>query len=211
VSQVALEAQQASDAALATALRAGEPGAAARAWRQLSPMVTRFLQRTFAGGTDGQDLGQEIFLRFFMRIAELRNPCALRSFLYGICVGVAQNEQRRRRVRGVVRAMPDDELEREATVAPADVDAREALRRLGRVLDAVAPVERDLFLSRHVDKAELVDIATHRRWSLPVTKRRVAQMNRRVSLALLNDPALAHHARGFFARCGHQSRARSAA
>jgi RNA polymerase sigma-70 factor (ECF subfamily) len=42
---------------------------------------------------------QEVFLRFFTRIDELRDRNALRSFLIGICLGVAQNELRRARVR----------------------------------------------------------------------------------------------------------------
>jgi RNA polymerase sigma-70 factor (ECF subfamily) len=208
-SSPALEQQRASDAALATALMAGEPGAPAIAWRRLSPLVMRFVQRTSAGADNSQDVGQEIFVRFFMRIAELRDPRALRPFLFGICLGVTLNEQRRRRVRRAVRAMPDEVLEQQAIAPAPDSDAREALRRLCCILGAVAPADRDLFVSRHVDKAELADIASRQRWSLPVTKRRVARMNRRLGLAMLADPALESYARGFFSRCGDQARGRS--
>lgn len=206
-SSTALEQQKADDERLATALLAGEPAAATLAWRRLSPMVMRLLQRRYAREPDSQDLHQEIFLRFFARIAELRNPGALRPFLFGICLGVTQNEQRRKRIRRVVCPMRDDALERHGISPPPDSDAREALRRLRRILESVAPADRELFVSRHVHKLEMPDIACHQGWSLAVTKRRVAMMNRRVGLATLRDPALTEYARGFFTRCGRQSRA----
>ncbi|MES1207486.1 MAG: sigma-70 family RNA polymerase sigma factor [Pseudomonadota bacterium] len=206
-SSIALEHQKADDESLATALLAGEPTAATLAWRRLSPMVMRLLQRTRAREIDSQDLHQEIFLRFFARITELRNPAALRPFLFGICLGVTQNAQRRQRIRRLVCSMRDDALERRGISAPADSDAREALSRLCRILESVAPAERELFVSRHVHKLEMPDIASRQGWSLAVTKRRVAMMNRRLSLATLADPALTEYARGFFTRCGRQSRA----
>ncbi len=170
-------------------------------------MVMRLLQRRYARGPDTQDLHQEIFLRFFARITELRDPGALRPFLFGICLGVTQNAHRRQMVRRVVSSMRDDALDRQAISAPADSDAREALRRLCRILQSVAPTDRELFVSRHVHKLEMPDIASHQGWSLALTKRRVAMMNRRLSLATLADPALTEYARGFFTRCGRQSRA----
>lgn len=168
-------------------------------------MVARVVRQAFIRDADSQDLCQEIFLRFFARLDELRDPHALRPFLFGICLGVTRNERRRQRVRRVMRAASDDLPER-ASPAVADDDAREALARFCRVLNAVAPDDRSLFVSRHVDKAELAEIAVARRWSLPVTKRRVARMNRRLAFALVSEPALAGYAGAFLARCGRQTR-----
>src|SRR6476469_5589137 len=86
-------------AALAAALIARERAAPGTAWARLSPLVRRLQLRDFGPGPDRQDLFQEVFLRFFNRIDELRDRNALRSFLIGICLGVAQNELRRARVR----------------------------------------------------------------------------------------------------------------
>src|SRR4051794_26398773 len=94
------------DAALATALIARERDAPAQAWTRLSPLVLRLLRRYFGPGHDRQDLCQEVFLRFFNRIDELRDRNALRSFLIGICLGVAQNELRRARGRRRVFLTP---------------------------------------------------------------------------------------------------------
>lgn len=130
----------------------------------------------------------------------------MRSFLFGICLGVTRNEQRRTRVRRVMCATPEQLPER-ASPALTDDDAREALGRLCRLLAAVAPEDRTLFVCRHVEQIELADIATARGWSLPVTKRRVARMNRRLALGMLGEPALARYAGGFLSRCGRQTRA----
>ena len=82
---------------LAAALIARDREAPGQAWTRLSPLVLRLLRRYFGPGPDRQDLCQEVFLRFFTRIDELRDRTALRSFLIGICLGVAQNELRRAR------------------------------------------------------------------------------------------------------------------
>ncbi len=95
---------------LTAALLAGDPRAAAAAWTSLSPMVRSLLGRYFGPGPERQDLCQEVFLRFFARIHELRNPRALRAFLIGICLGVAQNALRRDRRRGWLRLTSSGDL-----------------------------------------------------------------------------------------------------
>ncbi len=80
-----VQAWRDDDARLADALLSGQPGAHARAWRRLSPPVRRIVFQHVPASADGPDLCQEVFLRFFSRIAELRARRALRSFLIGIC------------------------------------------------------------------------------------------------------------------------------
>ena len=67
-------------------------------------------------GVDLQDLTQEVFLRFFGKIRELKKLESLRSFVMAIAVRRAQEEIKRRRVRrwfapllgeGILR--PDDD------------------------------------------------------------------------------------------------------
>jgi RNA polymerase sigma-70 factor (ECF subfamily) len=190
------EARRDEDAALAAALLGGEPGAPDRAWTQLSPLVLRILRRYFASGSDHQDLCQEVFLRFFSRIAELRDRRALRHFLVGICLGVAQNERRRAYVRRTIDLSPTGDLP-DYPVAPSDLESRQAMRRLCEVLAGAGSEECGLFAVRHVDKMELADIAASNGWSLAKTKRRVARLTRRVGLRLRREPALAEYAGAF--------------
>jgi RNA polymerase sigma-70 factor (ECF subfamily) len=182
-----------TDASLAAALIAGEPGATRQAWTVLSPLVWRILRRYFGPGPDCQDLCQEVFLRFFSRIAELRDPPALRNFLIGICLGVAQNALRRARVRRAHDVAPADEAAHHPA-APADLEAREAVTRLYRALAGATTEDRALFVARYVEQMELSDIAAAQGWPLITTKRRVARTTRRIGLRMKRDPALAAYA-----------------
>jgi RNA polymerase sigma-70 factor (ECF subfamily) len=182
-------ASRRDDGALAAALLAGEPGAAREAWTLLSPLVLKILHRYFGPAPERQDLCQEVFLRFFSRIAELRNPGALRTFLIGISLGVAQNALRRARVRRAIDLAPIDEIP-ELAAAPLDLEAREAVERFCRILARTGDEERALFVGRHVDGMELADIAAARGWHLTTTKRRVARATHRVGLRMKRDPAL---------------------
>ncbi len=189
------EAAYLEDASLAAALQAGEPGAAERAWRRFCPLVQNVLRRRFSSGEDTPDLCQEVFLRFFARIRELRDRRALRHFLLGICLGVAQNEGRRAQVRRRIRLAPNGQVPERPT-GPFDPEARQALRHLSQVLRTIADDDRRLFTARHVEKLGLTEIAARHGWSLHQTKRRAAAATRRVGLRLRNDAALADYAAG---------------
>jgi RNA polymerase sigma-70 factor, ECF subfamily len=181
-----------ADALLAAALAAGDSGAATEAWTRLSPLVLQILRRHFGSSPDCQDLCQEVFLRFFSRIAELRNRSALRTFLIGICLGVAQNERRRALIRRSIVLAPNGDLP-DMPVASADHEAREALGRLCRALASFDAKDRSLFIVRYVEMMDVADIAVARRWPLATTKRRVARVTRRVGLRMKRDPALTAH------------------
>jgi RNA polymerase sigma-70 factor (ECF subfamily) len=174
---------------LVAGLRARDPRAAREAWSTLSPLVSHQIRRTFDAGADREDLAQEVFLRFFARIDELRNPGALRSFLYGICSGVAQNERRRAHVRRAVELAPADDLA-EAPAAAADLEARELAARLQALLDRARPADRRLFLLRYAQEMELAELAAAYRVSLSTLRRRLARATRRIQVRLRAEPAL---------------------
>jgi len=188
-------ARAADDAALARALMARDGRAAALAWRQYLPLVSGFLRRFFGPRCDRQDLCQEVFLRFFKRIDELRDPAALRGFLISICLGVARNELRRMRVRRWMGLTPSGELP-EVPVAAADVQAREALHHLYAVLERVSAEDRSLFLTRYVEKMEIADIAQVHGLTFGTAKRRLARATHRISAKLGRDPLLAGYVGG---------------
>jgi RNA polymerase sigma-70 factor (ECF subfamily) len=188
-----------ADAALATALLAGDPRAAEQAWRRLSPMVLRVVRRHAGAGADAHDLCQEVFLRFLARITELRDRRALRSFLIGICVGVAQNERRRGRVRRAVVLAPGGEPP-DVPAMPADVAARRALGRLCAILAVADPEERMMFVLRHIENLDLSAMAAASGRTIPSVKRRSARATRRLGLKMQRDPALADYAAGFTRR-----------
>lgn len=185
------------DAALAAALRARDRQAAAEAWARFAPVVLGILQRFFGPGSgadsvDRQDLCQEVFLRFFARIDDLREPGALRGFLIGICLGVAQNELRRVRVRRWIRLTPTGDLP-EIAGPGVDPEAREAMSRFYAVLARVGVEDRTLFFARYVEKMEIADVALALRLPLSTAKRRLLRATRRIGAKMSRDPALARY------------------
>ena len=192
------------DTSLAAALIAREPQAATIAWTRLSPLVLRLLRRYFGPGPDRQDLCQEVFLRFFARIDELRDQAALRGFVIGITLGVAQNEVRRAKVRRWIFLTQSGDLP-DAPIAAADPEAREATVRFYRILAGVGAEDRTLFVTRYVEKMEVADIAVAIGRPLSTTKRRLARATRRIAARMSGDPALADYVQGLAAGRGGKS------
>jgi RNA polymerase sigma-70 factor (ECF subfamily) len=189
------EPPQGDDVALASALLRRDPRAAAEAWTLYSPMVLRYLRRFFGPACDGQDLCQEVFLRFFRRIDELRDRAALRGFVLSICLGVARNELRRTRIRRWVRLTAGGELP-DVPVSGWDPDAREATTHLYALLHRLSAEDRSLFVTRYVEKMEVADIARAHGLSVATAKRRVARVTRRVSAKMSRDPLLGEYVDG---------------
>jgi len=186
------------DAALASALQRREPRATIEVWTAYSPMVLGYLRRYFGPGrdSDGQDLCQEVFLRLFKRIDELRDPAALRGFLMSIALGVARNGRRRAWVRRFIGLTPSGELPDVPAVASWDPDAREALAHLYRLLDRQSAEDRSLFITRYVEKMEVAEIASVHGLTLATAKRRLARVTRRMGVRIGRDPALADYLDG---------------
>jgi len=180
------------DTSLAASLIARDPQAARVAWTRLSPLVMRLLRRYFGPGADRQDLCQEVFLRFFTRITELRNLAAMRSFLIGICLGVAQNELRRAKVRRWILLTPTGDLP-ELPMSGFDPEARQATLNFYRLLERVSAEDRALFVTRYIEKMEVSEIAAAMAMPLSTTKRRLARAVRRVGARMSRDPALAEY------------------
>jgi RNA polymerase sigma-70 factor (ECF subfamily) len=177
------------DATLVAALKARDERAYALAWAEFGPMVRRLVSRFFGPGAEPHDLSQEVFVRFFRRIGELRTPDGVRGFLAGICLGVARNEARRARVRRWVSltsggALPD------IAVSGADVEGREAVRRLYAVLDRANALDRSLFVARYLEKMEVEDVARAHDLSFGTAKRRLARAVTRLHRVMQRDELL---------------------
>lgn len=178
-----------SDAALAEAAAEGRAGAAAALWDRYAAPVHGLLRRVLGPGADVEDHAQETFIRFFHEVKRMRDPGALRPFLFGIAVRVARSELRRQRFRRWLSLTDRGELP-EVPAEGADVTAREAVARLYEVLDALDDDGRTLFVLRHVEGLDLVETAAACGVSLATAKRRLAKVTARVHAMAARDPIL---------------------
>lgn len=179
----------ADDPALVRALVARQPAAAAAAWDRFSPLVRGLLWQSLGAFSDVDDLAQDVFLHFFRRIPDLRDPNALSSFIVGITIRVARGELRRRRLRRWLR-LSDDGVLPDVPTAGADVDAREALTRLYAILDKVDDEARLAFVLRYVQGLELTEVAEALGCSLATAKRRIAKASQRIAVHARGDRSL---------------------
>jgi RNA polymerase sigma-70 factor (ECF subfamily) len=152
-------------------------------------LVARILRRFFGTTTDNRDLAQEVFLRAFRRVGELREPSMFRTFVTGICLGVARNQVRRNRIRAIVR--PTADTEQLPAPPDADEETREAVRRLYRLLDGLSAQDRSLFVSRYIDQLDLKEVAAVHAMTFATTRRRIERMTRRVAARMRGDAVLA--------------------
>ncbi|HEY2902845.1 MAG TPA: RNA polymerase sigma factor [Polyangia bacterium] len=182
------------DAGLARALQHREPGAAFAAWARLRPDVDRHLRRLMGPDRDIEDLSQEVFLRFFSAVPNLRDPEALRGFLFGICVRVSRHERRARWLRRLFRLTDDGQLPEPAVAGP-DAEVREVVHRYYRVLDRLGVEARSLYIARTIDGQSLEDVAAAHGLSVSTAQRRLARTTQRIAALVDGDPVLAAYLR----------------
>jgi RNA polymerase sigma-70 factor (ECF subfamily) len=174
---------------LVAGLKARDERAYALAWSEYGAMVRRLVARFFGPGAEPQDLSQEVFVRFFRRIDELRSPDGVRGFLAGICLGVARNEARRLRVRRWVSLTSTGMLP-DFSLAGPDLEGREALRRLYAVLDKASALDRSLFVARFLEKMEIEEVARVHDLSFGTAKRRISRAVARLNRIMERDEVL---------------------
>jgi RNA polymerase sigma-70 factor (ECF subfamily) len=181
--------EELDDVTLASEAAKGDPGAHAAIWDRYAPLVRRILVRSIGPGSEVEDQVQEVFLRFYRNRALLRDPGALRSFLFGITLRVAASELRARRIRSWLHLTKDGVIdEREAP--RTDPDAREAVRRLYAILDRLDANSRLAFVLHYVDGWELTEVAEAFGVSLATVKRRLARTSVRVFASAQADSLL---------------------
>jgi RNA polymerase sigma-70 factor (ECF subfamily) len=177
------------DADLARRAAAGDERAARAIWHKYAPTVRAKL-RCCAGPLDLDDLVQEVFLRLFSRLADLRFPGALRSYLMGITVHVAGSALRRRRLRWWLHLTETGELPHAAIAPSHDDEQREAVERVAAAVEKLPPPLRAAFELRYVGELRLTDVAETLGVSLATAKRHLARASERVTSLMESDPAL---------------------
>jgi RNA polymerase sigma-70 factor (ECF subfamily) len=184
-----------TDAAIAEALRRGERQAELEAWNRFSPGVAQTLARLLGPGPDREDLLQEVFLRFYKRIRTLREPAAVRGFLFGICLRVVQGEiSSRSRRRWLLLTGTGDAPE--TAVPGPDIEARATIARYYALLDRLGASERSIFVSRTIERLTLAEVAEAHGVSISTAQRRLARATKRVAALVRNEPALMRFAGG---------------
>lgn len=187
---------QTDDADLVQAALEGDSRAFFAIWQKHERLVRGRVRRSI-GSVDADDCVQEVFMRLFQRIDQLRDPHALRSFLIGITLRVAGTELRRRCSTSWMHLTATGELVEQAWVETPDDGCREALAGLHAILSKLGPHARRVFELRYIDQLELVDVAVEMNVSLATVKRHLSRVASCVAAMAAREPALAEFATEF--------------
>lgn len=180
------------EAALAVLATAKDPHGLALLWDRFAPTVRALVRRTISGRADVEDIVQDVFVSLIRSIGDLKDPRALRAFVYRVASNVLCDELRRRRRRRWLtlfrNAEDSDDPVADETIA--DPALRLAMMRVQRVLDRLSDELRMAYVLRVIEGLELEEVALALGCSASTAKRRVAQGKDLVFAAVRNDPEL---------------------
>jgi len=163
-----------SDAELVAALNADLPWARRELWDRYAGRVRRYLSAALGKpNAEVEDLTQEVFLRLFVGRSAIRRPEALSELTMAIAVRVLKWSLRARWVRRKVGLSRDGDLPDVVADRGPEEEARDALRRCGRILDALGTRERIAFTLRFMEELTMEEVAATMEVSLSTAKRLV--------------------------------------
>jgi RNA polymerase sigma-70 factor (ECF subfamily) len=180
------------DAALVRAVLRGEDWAAAAVWHRYAPMVYGVLDRALGSTVESEDLTQEVFWRVFAAFRRLRDPGALRSFIYSAAIRILRWHFRTKRIRRILTLSDSGDLPDQGGPGQ-DSEGRELLNRFYRLLDALSANDRTAFVLRRIEGLTLEEMATATGASLATVKRRIRRASQQVAMLAKADPDLAQY------------------
>jgi RNA polymerase sigma factor (sigma-70 family) len=168
------------DRELIVRAKAGDPSACEAVVDHFAPMVFRLISRFFRMREDVEDLAQDVFLKVFARIDQVRPDENFPGWLARVTVNTCYDELRKARRRKVAMETYGPEAAAEQAVAPPEPDsfgrARLALQRLD-------PKLRIPLLLKEVEEMSIVEIA--RSMGLTETNVKVRLFRARKKLAAM--------------------------
>src|SRR6266487_6650861 len=111
------------DRELVVRAQAGDRVAHENLIRQFSPLVFRLITRYFRHREDVEDLAQDVFLKVFARIDQVRPDENFPGWLARVTVNACYDELRKTRRRKVAMETYGPELVAEQTAAPRQPDS----------------------------------------------------------------------------------------
>ncbi len=168
------------DRELIVRAKAGDRSAHEAIVNQFAPMVFRLVSRFFRAREDVEDLAQDIFLKLFARIEQVRPDENFPGWLARVAVNTGYDELRKNRRRKVALETYGPELAAEKTVAPAEPDS---MGRARLALERLDPKLRIPLVLKEVEEMSVEEIA--RTMGLTQTNVKVRLFRARKKLAVL--------------------------
>lgn len=167
------------DGALIAGIRAGNGLAMAALYDRYVGDVRRILMHTLGPRLDLADLVQDVFVNVLASVHSLREPDALRGWLFQVTVHTARKHLRSRSRRWWLKLWPEgDELEAQPA-AMLEENASDAVQATFAILAKLPAEDRLVFSLRYVSGLGPTEMAEACEMSLSTLKRRLARAEQR--------------------------------
>ncbi|NLP12746.1 sigma-70 family RNA polymerase sigma factor [bacterium] len=114
--------------------RAGDAQAFAALVHRFERQIARTIYGILGDCPEGEDIGQEVFIRFFNSLHRFRGECSLATYLTRIAINLSLNELKRRRRKQGLFSESMEEARRIAEAEPNRVEWNELQRCIGIAL-----------------------------------------------------------------------------
>jgi RNA polymerase sigma-70 factor (ECF subfamily) len=181
------------DAALVAAVREGSVSAKAELFQRYAPRLERLITHMLGYDPELADILQETFASALRSLDALKDPSALKPWLFRVATYTARKALRTRARRRWLRHFVDeeDEARHEPRSEPPNLESLRAAREVYAILARFPVDERLVFALRYINGLELGAVATACNVSLATIKRRLQKAERRFVTAANGVPALA--------------------
>jgi RNA polymerase sigma-70 factor (ECF subfamily) len=176
------------DEALVAGMRAGRSDAAAAFYDRYARGVHGFVFRLMGPDGEVDDVVHDVFVRALESLPRLRQPSALRSWLFGIAVRCARIRLQRRTRQRWLRFMAPEDVPEVPTMPATELG--EALGHVYAILRGMRPEERIAFVLHRVEGMTLEDAARTAGTSLATIRRRLARAEAKFFARARVQPAL---------------------
>lgn len=177
------------DAALVAAMKGGRLDAGAAFYDRYAKAVHALVFRLMGPDPDLDDVVHDVFVRALESLPRLRDPSALRSWLFGVAVRTVGIRFQKRTRQRWLRFMAPDEVPEMATYPETELG--EALRDVYAILTGMRPEERIALVLHRVEGLPLEEAAAACSTSLATFRRRLARGEDKFFARARLRPALA--------------------
>lgn len=129
--------------------KAGDKAAFSQLVRQYEPVVASTVFGMLGHGDDAEDVGQNVFIRFYNALGDYRGEASLSTYLTRIAINLSLNEIKKRKRRNLFFiGRRDGEVERDIPDENDDVAAYDTKEAVNMALQELDPKFRSVVVLR---------------------------------------------------------------
>jgi RNA polymerase sigma-70 factor (ECF subfamily) len=113
-------------------------------------LVARTVHGMIGFGPEAEDIGQEVFIRFYKALNNFRGDASVGTYLTRIAINLCINELRKRKTRNIF-LKPADELEQEIAGSSGDAEYNEEREIVQTAIQKLEPKFRSVIVLRLID------------------------------------------------------------